>query len=148
MPIDTNRLVQIANELKSLDQHREKLLAELQRIAGGIGGGAPTATRRGRPPGSRTQTNAQGTSAVGRRGPDRPPGLRAPATGRKRRKGLTADVVAFLKSSGGAHTAGEIVAALSRPKTKSGISTVSTTLVRLVKEGRVKKDKQRGYRAV
>jgi hypothetical protein len=28
MPIDTTRLVQIANELKSIDQHREKLLAE------------------------------------------------------------------------------------------------------------------------
>ena len=34
MPIDTERLVQIANELKSLNQNREKLLAEtpIERI--------------------------------------------------------------------------------------------------------------------
>ena len=137
MTLDTNRLVQIAGELKELDQHREKLLSELQRIAGGIGGAAPTA-RRGRPPGSRNRAKpavAPAKSAV-------------TAPGRKPRKGLTTNIVEFLKSGGGAYTAGEIVAGLKLPKTKSGMATVSTTLVRLAKEGRAKKDKVRGYRAV
>jgi len=158
MAIDTNHLIQIANELKALDQHREKLFAELQRIADGIGG-APAAPRRGRPPGSRTQASAQAAAAVVRRGSGRPPGSRnqakavvptkpvAPAPRRKRRSGLTRKVVDFLKSSGGAHTAGEIVAALKLPKTTSQIASVSTTLVRLAKEGRAKKDRVRGYRA-
>ncbi len=130
MPIDTDRLVTIANELKNLDKRRVELLAELARIAQGGGGSAAIAPRRGRPPGSRNQAKP------------------APATpGRPRRKGLTTDIVEFLVTSGGAHTAGEIVAALGRPKTKSGIATISTTLVRLAKAGRVKKDRERGYRA-
>jgi hypothetical protein len=159
MAIDTNRLVQIANELKSLDQHREKLLAELQRIAGEISGGASIAPRRGRPPGEPTRASAQKAAVVVRRGPGRPPGSRnqakpagpatpaAPSPRKGRRGGLTTGVVDFLKTSGGAHTAGEIVAALKLPKTTSGLATVSTTLVRLAKAGRVKKDKERGYRA-
>jgi len=136
MAIDTDRLVQIANELKSLDQHREKLLAELQRIARDVSGGAPAAPRRGRPP--RSSLPAVPPSR-GERGVRR--------TNGRRKRGLTSSVLEFLKSSGGAHTAGELVAALNRPKTKSSISTLSTTLVRLAKEGRVKKDKERGYRA-
>jgi hypothetical protein len=157
MPIDTNRLVQIANELKTLDQQRAKLLAELQLIARGITRNIPAAPRRGRPPLS--WVPAPTPAAVPRRR-GRPPGSRnqpkpavapakstAPAPGRKPRKGLSTDVVAFLKTSGGAHTAGELVAALKRPKTKGGIASVSTTLVRLAKEGRVKRDKVRGYRA-
>jgi hypothetical protein len=152
MAIDTDRLLQIANELKAHDERREKLLAELQRIAGGITGGAPAAPRRGRPPGSRNQAS-QGTAVVVRRGPGRPPGSRnqakpgAPAPSRKPRKGLTTDIVEFLKNGGGAYTAGEIVAGLKLPSTKSRVSTVSTTLTRLAKEGRLKKDKVRGYRA-
>ncbi len=55
-------------------------------------------------------------------------------------------VVDFPTKSGGAHTAGEIVAALKLPKTTSQVASVSTTLVRLAKESRVKKDKERGYR--
>jgi hypothetical protein len=137
MAIDTDRLIQIAAELKNLDQHREHLLAELQRLARDIGGGTVAVPRRpGRPPGARTQVKG----AVQAR-------PAAAASGGKRRKGLTTDIIEFLKSSGGAHTAGEIVAALNLPKTKSGVSTVSTTLVRLAKEGRARKDKQRGYRA-
>ena len=109
MAIDTDRLVQIAHELKSLDERRQKLLAELQRIAGGTSGGVPASPRRGRPPGSRTKASAQGTAPVVRRGPGRPPGSRnqakpavtpakpTPAPTRKRRKGLTTNVVEFLK---------------------------------------------------
>ena len=134
MPIDTDRLVQIANELKSLDQHREKLLAELQRVAGGVGGGAPAAGR-GRP----ARSSPPAVAASGGE-------LEVLRTDGRRKRGLTSSILAFLKSSGGAHTAGELVTALKRPKTKSGISTVSTTLVRLAKEGRLKKDKERGYR--
>jgi predicted transcriptional regulator len=70
----------------------------------------------------------------------------APAPGRKRRKGLTTDIVGLL-AGGGSYTAGEIVAQLKLPKTTSQTASVSTTLVRLRKEGRVKKDKERGYRA-
>ena len=140
MPIDTDRLVTIAHELKSLDQRRDKLLAELHRIAGG---GAPA-------PLSWVPTKPAPAAAPRRRGPGRPPGSRnqakpsAPAPGRKRRKGLTTDVVGLL-AGGGSYTAGEIVAKLGLPAKRS--KSVSTTLVRLGKEGRVKKDKVRGYRA-
>jgi hypothetical protein len=136
MAIDTDRLVQIANELRSLDQHREKLLAELQRIAGGISAPAPAARRRGRgrPPDSRNKAKP----AVA------PAKAAAPASGRKRRKGLTTDILGLL-SDGAAYTAGEIVVKLGLPAKRS--KSVSTTLVRLAKEGRVKKDKERGYRA-
>jgi hypothetical protein len=130
MAIDTNRLVQIAAELKELDQRRERLLVELQRIAGGIEGAAPAARRRGRPPGSRNQAKPA-----------------APTPGRKPRKSVTTDIVEFLKSRGGAHTAGEIIAALKLPKTKRQNWSVSNALVRLLTEGRAKNDKVRGYRA-
>jgi hypothetical protein len=152
MPIDTDRLVQIANELKSIDERRDKLLAELHHIAGGIGGGVPAVPRRGRPPGSRNRASAQGTAVVVRRGPGRPPGSRnkakpvASAPGRKRRKGLTTDVMGLL-AGGGSYTAGDIVEKLGLQPRKGKISTVGATLFRLVKEGRVKKDKVRGYRA-
>jgi hypothetical protein len=160
MTVDTDRLVQLAIELKNIDQRREGLLAELGRIAHSIGGTLPVVVRRapGRPPGQAkpAAAPAKGIGGSGsialRRG--RPalswqPAKLVPAVayGRKQRKGLTTDIVEFLKSSGGAHTAGEIVAALNLPKTKSGVSTVSTTLVRLAKEGRAKKDRERGYRA-
>jgi hypothetical protein len=147
MPIDTDRLVQIANELKTLDERRGKLLAELQRIAGG-GAPAPLSwaptkparaavpRRRGRPPGSRNQAKVMVA-------PAKP---LTPAPSRKRRKGLTTDVMGLL-AGGGSYTAGEIVAQLKLPKTTSQTASVSTTLVRLRKEGRVKKDKERGYRA-
>ncbi len=59
MNIDTDQLVQIANELRSLEKRREELLAELARIAGGGGGAAPAVRRRGRPPGSRNQAKAK-----------------------------------------------------------------------------------------
>jgi len=134
MAIDTNRLVQIANELKSLDKRRDDLLAELQRIAGGVGSTAPAARRRGRPPGSRNQK------------PAATPAKAAPAPGRKPRKGLTTDVVGLL-ADGGSYTAGDIVGKLGLSPRKSKIATVGATLFRLVKEGRVKKDKVRGYRA-
>src|ERR1700722_5982702 len=150
MAIDTDRLVQIAAELKELDRSKEHLLAELQRIVGGIGAAAPVARQRGRPRGLGTKARAQGAAPVvpGRpRGSLNQPKAAAPGVGRKPRKGLAADIVEFLKSSGGAHTAGELVAALKRPKTKGGIASISTTLVRLAKEGRAKKDKERGYRA-
>jgi hypothetical protein len=145
MPIDTDRLVQIANELKTLDERRGKLLAELQRIAGG-GAPAPLSwaptkparaavpRRRGRPPGSRNQAKVMVA-------PAKP---LTPAPSRKRRKGLTTDVMGLL-AGGGSYTAGEIVAKLGLPAKRS--KSVSTTLVRLGKEGRVKKDKVRGYRA-
>ncbi len=149
MPIDTDRLVLIANELNTLEQQREQLVAELQRIAGG---GAPSAPRRGRPPLS--WAPARAAPASRRRG--RPPGSRnqvkpvakpaAPAPGRKPRKGLTTDVVGLL-AGGGAFTAGDIVEKLGLQPRKRKISTVGATLFRLVKEGRVKKDKVRGYRA-
>ena len=137
MAVDTNRLVQIAADLKELDRRRDALLAELARIAGGGGGvAAPAARRRGRPPGSRNQVK---TVAVA---PARP----ASKPGRKRRKGLTTDILGLL-ADGSAYTAGEIVAKLGIPATPGKVSSVSTTLVRLAKEGRVKKDATRGYRA-
>jgi hypothetical protein len=68
----------------------------------------------------------------------------APAPGGKRRKGLTTDIMGLL-AGGGSYTAGEIVAQLKLPKTRS--KSVSPTLVRLRKAGRLKKDKVRGYRA-
>ena len=142
MPIDTDRLVQIANELKSLDQRRDKLLAELHRIAGG---GTPT-------PLSWVSTKRAPAAAPRRRGPGRPPGSRnqakpvASAPGRKRRKGLTTDVVGLL-ADGNAYTAGDIVGKLGLSPPKKKIASVGATLSRLVKEGRVKKDKLRGYRA-
>jgi len=151
MAIDTDRLVQIARELKTLDERRDTLLAELHQIAGG---GAPAAPRRGRPPSLRPR----GTAVVVRRGPGRPPGSRnqtkpvapaksaAPAPARKPRKGLTTDVVGLL-ADGNAYTAGDIVGKLGLSPKRSKIATVGATLFRLVKEGRVKKDKVRGYRA-
>jgi hypothetical protein len=126
--IDTDRLVTIANELKTLEQHKERLLAELQHISRGDSGHAPVQGSPGRPRLSPIQSQP------------------AIPTGRKPRKGLTSTIVDFLRSSGGAHTAGEIVAGLNLSRTKGRLSTVSTTLVRLAKEGRVKKDKERGYR--
>jgi hypothetical protein len=131
MSIDTNRLIQIANELKNLDQHREKLLAELHVIAGGTSRGIPAAPRRGRPPLSWVPAK---------------PVLAAAAPCRKPRKGLTTDVVGLL-ADGNAYTAGDIVGKLGLSPKKSKIATVGATLFRLVKEGRVKKDKVRGYRA-
>jgi hypothetical protein len=136
MPIDTERLVHIANELKSIDQQREKLLAELQRLAGEVSGGGPAITpRRGRPP-----------RALPAPAPSQAPLTVHRPKGGRRKKGLTTAVVDFLTKSGGAHTAGEIVAELKLPKTTSQIASVSTTLVRLARIGRVKKDKERGYR--
>jgi hypothetical protein len=129
MAIDTDRLVQIAHELKTLDQHRAKLLDELQRLAGGIGGPVPAARRRGRPPGSRNQAKPA-----------------APAPGRKRRKGLTTDIMGLL-ADGAAYTAGDIVEKLGLQPKKSKIASVGATLFRLAKAGRVKKDATRGYRA-
>jgi hypothetical protein len=56
MAIDTDRLVTIANELKSMEKRREELLGELHRIAGGAGGAASLVPRRrGRPPRSMNQ---------------------------------------------------------------------------------------------
>jgi len=133
MAIDTDRLVQIAADLRDLDKRREALLAELARIAGGGAGAAPAARRRGRPPGSRNQAKAQAKPA-------------APARGRKRRKGLTSDIVGLL-ADGAAYTAGDIVAKLGLQPRKGKIATVGATLTRLMKEGRVKKDATRGYRA-
>jgi len=131
MAVDTDRLVQIAAELKELDGHRDSLLGELARIAGALGGnGVHPAVRRGRPPGSRNRP--------------RPAQL---VNGRRPRKGLATDIVEFLKRGGGAYTAAEVVEGLKLPKSKSKASTVSTTLTRLTKEGRAKKDAQRGYRA-
>jgi len=48
---------------------------------------------------------------------------------------------------GNAYTAGDIVGKLGLSPPKKKIATVGATLFRLVKEGRVKKDKVRGYRA-
>jgi hypothetical protein len=134
--MDADRLMQIAAELKTLDQRREGLLAELGRIAGGIGGWAVVASRRGRPPGSRNQAKAVVAPAK--------PATQAP--GRKPRKGLTTDIVGLL-ADGGSYTAGDIVEKLRLSPKKGKISTVGATLFRLVKEGRAKKDKERGYRA-
>jgi len=52
-----------------------------------------------------------------------------------------------LLADGGAYTAGDIVGKLGLSPKKNKIATVGATLFRLVKEGRVKKDKVRGYRA-
>jgi hypothetical protein len=128
MAIDHNHLVHIAHELKSLDQQREKLLAELQRIAGG---GIPNAPRRGRPP--------RASAAPGRARPV------VPGRNGRRKKGLTTAIMDHLEGTGAAYTAGDIVRDLKLPKTKGQIASVSTTLVRLAKEGRVKKDEERGY---
>ena len=130
MNVDTDRLVRIANELKALDEHREKLLAEIQHVARGIGGAVFIGSPRARP--RLSSIRAAQVPA---------------APGPKPRKGLTTDIVELLKNGGGAYTAGEIIAGLKLPKTKSGMATVSTTLVRLAKEGRAKKDRVRGYRA-
>jgi len=141
MSIDTNRLVEIATQLKGLDRLQETLLAELQRVAGGApaarrGGRPPTTQavaprRRGRPPGSKNKANAATPASGG---------------GGKRRKGLTTDVLGVL-ADGGSHTAGDIVEKLKLQPKKGKIASVGATLFRLVKEGRVKKDKVRGYRA-
>jgi hypothetical protein len=146
--MDADRLIQIAAELKTLDQRREGLLAEIGRIAAGIGVRGSAAPRRGRPPGSKNQ------ASVVRRGPGRPSGFQnqtkpvASMRGGKRRSGITASIVEFLKNGGGgAYTAGEILDGLKLPKSKGLATTIGTTLVRLAKEGRAKKDKQRGYRA-
>jgi len=138
MAVDTNRLVQIAADLKELDRRRDALLAELARIAGGGGGAAaPAARRRGRPPGSRNRAKAVAVA------PAKPT---ASTPGRKRRKGLTTDIVGLL-ADGSAYTAGEIVEKLGLQPRKGKIATVGATLTRLMKEGRVKKDATRGYRA-
>ena len=139
MAIDTDRLVQIATELKTLDEHRETLLRELGRIAQGIGGRTSVVgpRRRGRPPRSLAPAAARA-----------PAKRAAPAPRSKRRSGITSAIVDFLNSGGGAYTAGEILAGLDLPKSKSRLTTISTTLVRLAKEGRAKKDKQRGYRVI
>jgi hypothetical protein len=134
MLIDTDRLAQLAGELKSLDQQREKLLAELHRIAGGSGGGASVAPRRGRPPRSLLPTMAPSRAE-----------LAVPRRNGGRKKGLTTAIVDLLQGNGAAYTAGDIVKDLRLPKTKSQIASVSTTLVRLAKEGRLKKDEERGY---
>jgi hypothetical protein len=141
MAIDTDRLVQIANELKSIDQHREKLLAELQRVAGGRDGGAPVARRPGRP--SRSLAPAKLLPVV-------PPSRAEFVVPQKKpapKERLTTAVVDLLKSSGGAHTAGDIITRLNLPATKRQNWSVSNALVRLVNDGRLKKDKVRGYRA-
>ncbi len=66
--------------------------------------------------------------------------------GRKPRKGLTTDLMGLL-ADGNAYTAGDIVGKLRLSPRKTKIATVGATLFRLVKEGRVKKGKERGYRA-
>jgi hypothetical protein len=128
MAVDTNRLVQIAADLKELDRRRDSLLAELARIAGNGVGPAAGPRRRGRPPGSRNRT--------------KPP---VSTPGRKRRKGLTTDIVGLL-ADGKAYTAGDIVEKLGLQPKKGKIATVGATLFRLVKQGSVKKDATRGYR--
>jgi hypothetical protein len=50
-------------------------------------------------------------------------------------------------AGGGAFTASDIVEKLGLQPRKGKISTVGATLFRLVQAGRVKKDKERGYRA-
>jgi hypothetical protein len=157
MAMDHDRLIQIAAELKSLDQRRVGLLAELGRIAQGTGGASAIIRRRpGRPPGSRNNAKPP-TPAPSR--PGRLPRSLASAAppsraelvvhrgiGR-RKKGLTTAIVDLLQGTGAAYTAGDIVRDLKLPKTKSQISSVSTTMGRLVKEGRAKKDEERGYLA-
>jgi len=141
MAINTDRLVQIAAELKALDQHREKLLAELQRLASGLSGGVSVAPRRGRPPRSSVAAKPRPTDAPNRSEP------RARRPNVRRKRGLTTAIMNLLEGTGAAYTAGDIVRDLKLSKTKSQISTVSTTLVRLAKEGRLKKDEERGYLA-
>jgi len=131
MSSDTARLVEIASELKQVEDRRARLLSEMQSLLGGERRGP------GRPPG---RPGRPAGRAVARK----PAGARR---GRQRRAGLSTSLLDLLKSTGGAFTAGDLVERLNLPKTKNQISSVSTTLVRLVKEGRAKKDKQRGYRA-
>jgi hypothetical protein len=131
MSID--RLVQIANELKTLDHHRAKLLTELERIAGGLSGGVAAAPRRG---------HLSRSSVVPTVAPSR---AELVVSRRRRKKGLTTAIVDLLQGNGAAYTAGDVVRDLKLPKTKSQIASVSTTLVRLAKEGRVAKDEERGY---
>jgi hypothetical protein len=130
MTIDTDRLVQIGADLKDIEQRRARLLSELQGIARG---GAPTASKGLRAPETLMASRPQLSLARPRRQP---------------KVGLSTAIVELLKGTGAAHTAGDIVVGLNMPKTKSRVASVSTTLVRLAKEGRLKKDKQRGYRAV
>jgi hypothetical protein len=133
MAIDTNRLVQIAAELKAIDQQREKLLSELHRIAGGTGGGGPASRHRGGLPRASVSAKPPPAAAPGR------------SEHKRRKRGLTTAIMDLLEETGAAYTAGDLVRDLKLRKTKSQISTVSTTLVRLAKEGRVKKDEERGY---
>ena len=144
MSIDTSRLVQIAAELKELDQRRERLLVELQRIAGG--GAAPVVHRGpGRPPGSGTKATAHV-----RRGPGRLPGSRnqakpvAPTSGRKPRKGLTTDIMGLL-ADGAAYTAGDIAreASGSRRRRRRSRRSVPRCSGSSRRASRVKKDKER-----
>jgi Fe2+ or Zn2+ uptake regulation protein len=65
--------------------------------------------------------------------------------GRPGKPGLRVAIIELLKSSGKAHTATDIIVKLNLPKTKN--ASVRTTLWQLANEGRVKKDKVRGYRA-
>ena len=130
MPIDTDRLIQIAGELKDMEQRRERLLTELQLISQG----------------EARSVNSTKVASVQVRSPSptKPPVMRRR---RQRKAGLSVAIVDLLKSSGGAHTAGDIVTRLNLPNTKGQTASVSTSLVRLAKEGRLKKDKVRGYRA-
>jgi hypothetical protein len=129
MAVDTDRLVQIAADLKELDRRRDALLAELARIAGIGAGPVAGRRRRGRPPGSRNRGKPTATNP-----------------GRTRRKGLTADIVGLL-SDGNAYTAGDVVEKLRLSPRKGKVATVGATLSRLMKQGSVKKDATRGYRA-
>jgi Fe2+ or Zn2+ uptake regulation protein len=62
---------------------------------------------------------------------------------RRKERGVTAAILGVMQENGAAYTAGDLVRDLKLSKNK--LATVNATLTRLVKDGRLRKDEERGY---